>query len=133
MMPAGNTFLQIQYSMSAMSKDFGWVTARWATASESSAVICRVMPVSALHFSAMALRFDTQVPNWRSVTFLLFCAQMVGNQVNAPLPAARPMPAAAPLRTERRSMALPPVLRQSVALLPVALLPVALSRLPDIT
>ena len=45
------------------------MTARWAAASESSAVISSVMPRSSLHFSAMALRFDTPVPNWRSVMF----------------------------------------------------------------
>src|SRR3954451_11359775 len=39
MTPAGKTFLQIQYSISAMSYDLGWVTARWDTASLSSAVI----------------------------------------------------------------------------------------------
>ncbi len=94
-MPAGNTFLQIQYSMSAMSKLLAWVTTRCDTASESSAVICRVMPRSALHFSAMALRFDTPVPNWRSV--IGFCAQMVGKPVTTPPPAARPASAPAPL------------------------------------
>ena len=40
-----------------------------------------------MHFSAMALRFDTPVPNWRSV-IVVFCAQMVGKPVIAPEPAA---------------------------------------------
>ena len=43
----------------------------------------------------MALRFDTPVPNWRSVTFLMFCAQIVGKPVMAPLPMATPAAAAA--------------------------------------
>ncbi len=58
------------------------------------------MPRSALHFSAMALRFDTPVPNWRSV--IGFCAQMVGKPVTAPEPAAAPLRAAAPLSRLRR-------------------------------
>src|SRR3954454_15978749 len=48
--------------------------------------------------SAIAFRFDTPVPNWRSVTFLMFCAQIVGNPVTAPLAAATPAVA----RRERR-------------------------------
>ena len=54
-LPPGKTFLHIQYSMSPMSNEFGWVTTRCTTASESSAVICRVMPRSALAFSAISL------------------------------------------------------------------------------
>jgi hypothetical protein len=76
------------------------VTVRWAAASESVAVISSVMPRSALHFSAIALRFDTPVPNWRSVMF--DCAQMVGKPVIVPVPAATPTAAAPVLRSERR-------------------------------
>ena len=101
-LPAGQTFLQIQYSMSAMSKDFGWVAARCVTLSESSAVISRVKPRSSFTFSATSLRFDTPVPNWRSVTSLMFCDQTVGNPVIAPEPRAKPEVAAAPLSTLRR-------------------------------
>ncbi|MGA3401789.1 MAG: hypothetical protein ABSC95_21460 [Acetobacteraceae bacterium] len=36
------------------------------------------------------MRFDTPVPNWRIVTFLMFCAQMVGNPLIVPDPAAAP-------------------------------------------
>ena len=78
------------------------MTTRCTTASESSAVICSVMPRSALHFSAISLRFDTPVPNWRSTMFLLFCAQIVGKPVIAPLPTAAPAKPAAPFRTLRR-------------------------------
>src|SRR5258708_6965374 len=76
------------------------VTARGGVGCESIAVISSVMPRSALHFSAMALRFDTPVPNWRSVMF--DCAQMVGKPVIAPLPAARPANAAVPFNIVRR-------------------------------
>src|SRR3954454_1055508 len=51
----------------------------------------RVKPRSCFTFSATAFRFDTPVPNWRSVTFLMFCAQIVGKPVMAPLPAATPV------------------------------------------
>ena len=103
MLPAGNTFLHTQYSMSAMSKELGWVMARWVTESESNAVICNVMPRSSLHLSAMALMFETPVPNWRRVTFLMFCAQMVGKPVMAPDPIAAPAAIAAlPFRKSRR-------------------------------
>src|SRR4030088_3016852 len=75
---AGKTFLIIQYSMSPMSNEFGCVTTLCTTGSAASAVICRVMPRSALHFSAISLFADTPVPHWRSTMFLLFWAQMVG-------------------------------------------------------
>jgi hypothetical protein len=48
----------------------------------------------------MSLRFDTPVPNWRSVIGL--CAQTVGNPVIAPAPATTPIAAALPFRTLRR-------------------------------
>src|SRR3954471_9233606 len=99
---AGKTFLHIQYSISPMSNEFGWVTTRCTTASESSAVICRVMPRSALHFSAISLIADTPVPHWRRVMFLLFCAQIIGKPVIAPLPIAAPAKPAVPFRTLRR-------------------------------
>src|SRR3990170_1293983 len=60
---AGKTFLHIQYSISPTSNELGCVTTRCTTASESSAVICRVMPRSALHFSAISLIADTPVPH----------------------------------------------------------------------
>src|SRR5262250_2543241 len=77
-LPPGKTFLHIQYSISPMSNELGCVTTRCTTASESSAVICSVMPRSALHFSAISLIADTPVPHCRSTMFLLFCAQIVG-------------------------------------------------------
>src|SRR5215472_13995415 len=58
------------------------------------------MPRSALHFSAISLMFDTPVPNWRSVMFLLFCAQIIGAPTE--LPTAAPASPAAPFRTLRR-------------------------------
>ena len=45
---------------------------------------------------------DTPVPHWRSTMFLLFCAQIVGKPVIAPLPSAAPARPAAPFRTLRR-------------------------------
>ena len=78
------------------------MTARCAAASESVAVISSVMPRSALHLSAIALRFDTPVPNWRSV--IGFCAQIVGKPVMAPEPAARPTAAAPVFSSERREI-----------------------------
>ena len=99
---AGKTFLHIQYSISPMSNEFGWVTTRCTTASESSAVICSVMPRSALHFSAISLIADTPVPHWRRVMFLVVCAQIIGKPVTAPLPTAAPATPAAPFRTLRR-------------------------------
>src|SRR4029079_7873889 len=101
-LPPGKTFLHIQYSISPISKELGWVTTRCTTASESSAVICRVMPRSALHFSAISLIADTPVPHWRSTMFLLFCAQITGKPATAPLPTAAPATPAAPFRTLRR-------------------------------
>ena len=101
---APKTFLIIQYSMSPMSKELGCVTTRCTTASESSAVICSVMPRSALHFSAISLIADTPVPHWRSTMFLLFCAQITGKPVIAPLPTAAPAMPAAPLSILRRPM-----------------------------
>ena len=89
---AGKTFLTIQYSMSPMSKEFGCVTTRCTTASESSAVICRVKPRSALAFSAISLKADTPVPHWRSTMFLLFCAQIVGAPIDAADRGARESP-----------------------------------------
>ena len=76
------------------------MTVRWAAASESVAVISSVMPRSALHFSAIALRFDTPVPNWRNV--IGFCAQIVGKPDIVPVPAATPTAAAPVLSSERR-------------------------------
>src|SRR5690606_8308922 len=58
------------------------------------------MPRSSLHFSAIALRLETPVPNWRSV--MGFCAQIVGKPVMMPEPAARPAAAAPDFRSERR-------------------------------
>jgi hypothetical protein len=69
--------------MSAMSKLSGWVAARCVTLSESSAVISSVKPRSSFTFCATSLRLDTPVPNWRSVTSLMFCAQIIGNPVTA--------------------------------------------------
>ncbi len=90
-LPVGQTFLQIQYSISAMSKLSGWVAARWVTASESSAVISSVKPRSSFTFFATSLRFDTPVPNWRRVMSLMFCAQSVGaGKVEAAAVAAAP-------------------------------------------
>ena len=110
---AGKTFLIIQYSMSPMSNEFGWVTTRCTTASESSAVICRVMPRSALHFSAISLIADTPVPHWRSTMFLLFCAQIVGKPVTAPLPSAAPAMPAAPFSILRRPT--PPFILRAIS------------------
>src|SRR4029078_5209434 len=44
----------------------------------------RVKPRSCFTLSATALRLDTPVPNWRSVTFLMFCAQTMGKPVTVP-------------------------------------------------
>ena len=99
---AGKTFLHIQYSISPTSNEFGCVTTRCTTASESSAVICSVKPRSALHFSAISLMFDTPVPHWRSTMFLVFCAQITGKPVIAPLPSAAPAAPAAPFSILRR-------------------------------
>src|SRR5262245_55034618 len=101
-LPPGKTFLHIQYSISPISNEFGWVTTRCTTASESSAVICSVMPRSALHFSAISLIADTPVPHWRSTIFLLFCAQIVGKPPSAPLPIAAPARPAVPFSILRR-------------------------------
>src|SRR5437868_179194 len=62
------------------------------------------MPKSALHFSAISLMFDTPVPNWRSVMFLVVCAQSVGKPVTTPLPSAAPAMPAAPLSILRRAI-----------------------------
>ncbi len=78
------------------------MTARCAAASESVAVISSVIPRSSLHFSAIALMFETPVPNWRSV--IGFCAQMVGKPVIAPEPAMAPTAAAPVFSNERREM-----------------------------
>ena len=102
MLPAPHTFLRVKYSMSAMSKPFGWVTTRCAVESVSSAVICRVMPRSSFAFSAMALMFDTPVPNWRRVTSLMFWAHTIGKPVIAPLATAAPDRAAPRLSMVRR-------------------------------
>src|SRR5689334_25327655 len=60
------------------------------------------MPRSALHFSAMALRLDTPVPNWRSVMSVL--DHTIGKPVTAPDPMARPAAAADPLSRLRREI-----------------------------
>src|SRR5436309_4412074 len=99
---AGKTFFTIQYSMSPMSKELGWVTTRCTTASESSAFICRLKPRSALAFSAISLNAETPVPHWRSTMFLLFCAQIVGAPME--LPTVAPARPAAPFRILRRPM-----------------------------
>ena len=61
-----------------MSKLSGWVAARWVTLSESSAVISSVKPRSSFTFCATSFRFDTPVPNWRSVMFLVSWPQTIG-------------------------------------------------------
>ncbi|WJI60152.1 MULTISPECIES: hypothetical protein [unclassified Mesorhizobium] len=66
--------------------------------------------------SAIAFRFDTPVPNWRSV--MLDCAQMVGKPLMAPEPAARPTAAAPVLSNERREI---PVFVSTVFVIPIPL------------
>ena len=119
MLPAPHTFFSVKYSMSAMSKLFGWVTTRCAVESVSSAVICSVIPSSSLAFSAMTLMFDTPVPNWRRVTFLMFWAQTIGNPVIAPLATAAPDRAAPRLSMVRRVRVRSVLLRFDIRLSPV--------------
>ncbi len=117
-LPVAKTFLQIQYSRSAMSKLLGCVAARCVTASLSSADISSLKPRSSFTFSATSLMFETPVPNWRRVTFLMFCAQMVGNPVIAPEPMAMPAAAAPPLITARRPIRRPRVVSFCLLILP---------------
>ena len=87
-LPVGQTFLQIQYSMSAMSKLSGWVATRWVTLSESSAVISIVMPRSSNALSAISLKAETPVPAWRRT--MLDCAQTIG-AASVPAAVATPL------------------------------------------
>ena len=103
MFPLGHTFFKVKYSISAMSKLFGWVTTRWAVASVFRAVISSVIPRSSFAFLAISLMLETPVPNCRKVTFLMFWAQIVGKPVMAWDPTAAPSATALPrLRRSRR-------------------------------
>ena len=91
-LPIGHNFLHIQYSISAISNDFGCVATFCTTESLSSAVISIVIPRSSLAFAAISLKADTPVPDCRNT--MLLCAQIIG----APsVPAAAAVEAATPL------------------------------------
>ena len=89
-LPAAQTFLQIKYSMSAMSKLLGCVAARWVTLSVSSAVISRLKPKSSLTFRATSFKFETPVPNWRKVMSFVSCPHTIGAGSAAAATAAPP-------------------------------------------
>ena len=92
MLPIGHTFLHIQYSISAISNDFGCVATFCATESLSRAVISIVIPRSSLAFFAISLKADTPVPD--CLKTMLLCAQIIG----APsVPAAAAVVAATPV------------------------------------
>jgi len=74
--------------MSAQSMDVGAVRSRFSSSVPSDACIVTVKPRSLLACSPMAGIAVTGVPLCRGTTFLMFWAQMVGNPVITPEPAA---------------------------------------------
>ena len=86
--------------MSAQSMAFDCESRRLSRSEFSVVCICTVKPRSLLACSAIFGIAVTGGPAWRSTTSLMFCAQIVGNPVTAPLPMAAP--AAADLRNALR-------------------------------
>ncbi len=78
----------------------GAVSIRLSRSLPSLACILMVNGRSLLACSPMAGRAVTGVPLWRSTTFLMFCAQMVGKPVTAAVVAA----AVADFRIVRREI-----------------------------
>src|SRR6516165_4347091 len=87
---------------SAQSIAFDCDRNRLSRSAFSEACICTLKPRSLVACSAIRGIAVTGGPAWRSTISLASCAHIVGNPPNAPAPADRPAPAAAPLRTVRR-------------------------------
>ena len=86
--------------ISAQSIALDCDSSRFSRSAFSEACICTVNPSSLLACSAIFEIAVTGGPAWRSVTSLMFCAQIVGNPRVAPLPMA--VPARAEVMKERR-------------------------------